>query len=777
MRVKNITPFVFGAKVTSRRPPQREMSVAVRGKLRLRPGEPVRPLEGLVEQGAMTAETFAEDDDDRKGEALYPGDFADFKLRADVLLKATCHPPRGRAVTECSVSFSVGAWSKTLRVVGRRVWTERLLGDAISDPAPFVAMPLTWANAFGGPGFAANPVGKGVGTLELPTVEVPSAPLRAKGDRPPPAGFGPISSAWAERAGKVGKEYGESYRKTQAPFYAVDFDWSHFNAAPADQQMKGYLRGDEEMTFKNLHAAAPSFSASLPGLRLRALVKGAKSATADIRMVLDTLFADLEEETLYLTWRGLTPVEEDDLVDVRTVLVASESLAEAPLPFEHYAAILEAFEKDPLEREKHLPPELFKASSAVPGPADPPRQPSEMLRALIGEQIAEMPPAERAAAETALRQADEMIAKSAAEREAAANDGSAAERRAKQTAAVRGLAERVKAMKEAAGAQGQPTAAFDELDQVLAHPVVARILNPTTEEPGPGKDFAGEDLSGQDLSGRDLRGSSFEGARLLKANLAGALLCDCNLKGALLAEADLTGADLTGADLTGAAMLGVRAAGANLSKTTLTRAILDQADLGGASLEGARGEMVVFASAVLSRVNFRGAALYKAFAMGAPLDGANFTRADLVLCLFLEMKAEGLVLQQARIERTSFARSDLRSADATDARGSGSIWSGATLDGASFGFTVLPDAQLPDVSARGASFFGADLRGARFYRAVLDGAQLGYANLASADLNKASLNGTILKGANLYDAKLMGAKGKGCDFSDAFTARARFEGS
>jgi uncharacterized protein YjbI with pentapeptide repeats len=775
MGIKNTTPFGVGVKVTAVEPQRRSISVIVRGTFRNRPGEPLVVATDPMEQRCLGAEVLAESGDEPAGESYYPGDFADFKVRADVLLKATCHPPGGR-VTECPVRFSVGARSKTLRVVGRRVWTERLLGPAISDPVPFTSMPLRWSNAFGGPGFPTNPVGKGLGTPELPTVEYPNALIRSKGDRSPPAGFGPISSNWPQRAFKVGKEYGASYRMTRAPFFAEDFDWSYFNAAPPDQQIDGYLRGDEEMTFTNLHPKAASFSARLPGLRLRAFVKNVKGEVADVRMNLDTLFADLEEEVLYLTWRGLTAVEEDDLKDVQTVLVASEPLAEAPLPLAHYVAILEEFERDPLERDKHIPPEMKQAIEAAQKAGEPPKPLSETIRTVLGAQLADMPPEQRTAVERSLSQADEMMAKGEAIQQQTANDvKEATTPRAKQAAAMRGVIERAKALREAATKNGIPSKQAEELDKVLADPALAKILNPSMEEPGPGKDFSGEDLSGEDLSGRDLRGTSFEGARMLKTKLAGACLAGCNLKRAILAEADLTGADLTGADLTQAVLMGVRAAGANLSKTTLAMTILDKADLTGASFEGAKGRMVAFASAILRNANFRAASFHKAFAKGAPLDGADFTGADLELCLFLEMNAPGLLLHGARLERTSFAKSDLTGAVVTEAHGSGSIWTGATLDAANFRRAVLPDANFTEVSARRTLFFLADLRRARFYRAVLDAAGFAGANLASAELRKASLHATLFKDANLYDAKLQGAKGKDTDFTGAFLARARFE--
>ncbi len=237
MKTKNLTPFDLGAKVTSRQPRHLEMALVARGTFRLSPGEPLTAVTDRLERGFLTADTFAEDDDERAGECLYPGDFADFKLKTDVMVRGTCHPPGGRVARECSVRVRVGAWSKALVVLGRRVWTESLVGKAISNPQTFTSMPLTWAHAFGGPDLAQNPVGMGAGTPELPNVEYPGARLQSKRDRPQPAGFGPINPAWTPRKEKVGKEYGETWRKKRAPFYAEDFDWSYFNAAPADQQL------------------------------------------------------------------------------------------------------------------------------------------------------------------------------------------------------------------------------------------------------------------------------------------------------------------------------------------------------------------------------------------------------------------------------------------------------------------------------------------------------------------------------------------------------------
>ncbi len=91
MRVQNLSPFLFGAKVTSRRPPRPEMVAIVRGTFQLVHGGAARVVEGLhplLAQGALTSEVSrGGEDGGRGGAAIYPDDFAAWKPRADVLLR------------------------------------------------------------------------------------------------------------------------------------------------------------------------------------------------------------------------------------------------------------------------------------------------------------------------------------------------------------------------------------------------------------------------------------------------------------------------------------------------------------------------------------------------------------------------------------------------------------------------------------------------------------------------------------------------------------------
>jgi uncharacterized protein YjbI with pentapeptide repeats len=776
MQTKNLTPFLFSAKVTSLRPAQMQMTMIVRASFKLCPNEPLAPIESLMEQGPMTADVFRDDDEDRSGECLYASDFADFKLHAEVLLAGTCHTPGARPMAECPVRFSVGSWSKSLLVVGRRVWTEKLLGAAISEPHPFTTMPLHYANSFGGPGYPRNPSGKGHGTPELPNVEHPGARVRSKGDRPEPAGFGPLSPSWPQRAGKLGTQYGAKWKKERAPFYAEDFDWTHFNAAPADQQLPGYLRGDEEIAFVNLHPAAPSFSTRLPALRIRAFAKDQKGIVREAPMPLDTLLVDLDKEKLVLTWRGLAPVEQDDLADVKTVLIASEKLGDASLPQAHYLGLIEAFEAEPLEIDKHVPGGRAALAALMAAEKDnaehPERTPAERAAAVLkNEDIFAMMPGEQGGGMSeALAKAKESFASATTPPEAPPNQGEVL------AALVANAGDAVKQLRALAEANGESLQDVEQMERMLDDPQVKRmiagLLPPRPEEIGPGKDLSGRNMIRMDLSGRDLSGANLEGANLMAANLAGARLAGANLKGAILMEANLSQADLSDANLSRAVLASARAPGADLRRATLDMALIHQADLEGATLAQAKGQMLVLSESDLTGADLRGCDLFKAVAEGAILERADFTEAKLVNCSFTRARAEGVTLAKALLPSTSFADSDLRGAKLTGVRGEGTNWSRAILEKADFSLAALPAAHFMEAKAAEARFSGADLRRSEFYRACLDRADFRKANLFGVSFNKAILNGTHFVDANLYDSRFLGASGKGCDFNGANLKRA-----
>lgn len=798
MRVKNLTPFLAGAKVTSRNPPRPEMTLVVRAAYVLAPGQPLRLPDGPfpLSQGSLSAETFREEDEQRAGECLYPGDFADFKLRADVLLRGACHAPRGRAVTECPVRFSVGAWSKTLRVVGHRAWVRDAAGETTTEPLGFTRLPIGYENAFGGPGYPDNPVGRGFGTEQLPNVEHPQRRPRTSADRLEPAGFGPLSPAWPERAGKLGVEYGESYQRDRFPYYPVDFDWAFFNAAPRDQQIEGYLRGDEEVSFQNLHPAAANFSVMLPGLRVRAFVNDERGRLREVRMVLDTLFADLEGERLYLTWRGVEPVADGDLRDVTSVLVAAEPLAEAKKPEADYRAALEAFERDPLEKGDVADDPLGLAAAMIGAPvaARPPKKALDPITALLRAKLGGAAGPEQAKIAAAIARMMKvrmppgvdlkaLIAKAVNDLPAAGPGpigGGLGAPRVPVGGALKKLLSNVAALKARAAQQGVHVPGLEKLDALAADPRLAALDPsfrppgaPPGPEPGPGQDLEGADLTGRDLTGADLAGANLRGALLSRAILRSANLSGARLQGAVLFEADLTDANLEGADLTGANLSSATADGARFDGGVLDKANTNRARFQGASFREVKAADALFEEGDFGRAKLQRGVFQRCSFDDATLAGADFTGATLVRCRFERARAEEGVFERAVLTGSSFSGASLTKARFLEARGEGAVFIGATVTLADFRFAVLPLAHFSDASGKEARFRAASLRGARFYRADLERATFAQADLLGVDFSKAKLAGAGLGGASLYDAKLIDSDVAGADFEGANVDRMR----
>ena len=85
-------------------------------------------------------------------------------------------------------------------------------------------------------------------------------------------------------------------------------------------------------------------------------MKDDKQRFREVPMSLDTLFADLDEGKLYLTWRGLDAIETDDTQGRRSGRSSPRrSSPTRRCPRRTTARCLEAFEADPLEIKDRVP--------------------------------------------------------------------------------------------------------------------------------------------------------------------------------------------------------------------------------------------------------------------------------------------------------------------------------------------------------------------------------------------------------------------------------------
>lgn len=181
------------------------------------------------------------------------------KHNTDVWLCGHAYSRNGQAVERMRVGFEVGSVRRYLDVYGDRYWQFGLLRETPSVPTPFVRMPLTWANAYGGDGpqgATGNPVGKGLekdarGLRPLPNLEHPMRHVENLLVRSPAMGVGPVPRDWPARAQYAGT-YDAAWQATRAPLQAADLDPRHWQVAVPEQQVAGHLKGGEPIVLDGL---------------------------------------------------------------------------------------------------------------------------------------------------------------------------------------------------------------------------------------------------------------------------------------------------------------------------------------------------------------------------------------------------------------------------------------------------------------------------------------------------------------------------------------------
>lgn len=731
MDVVNITPFIPAWFVTKFDPRAFSLVVLVKGTFRLADG---KPLAIAPEQQPPTGDLHVEDNPERA--LLYGFDFAPWKPKADVILSATAWAPASTEAAFVDAELRVGSIAKRLRVSGDRYWLGR--SDA-SQPKPFRSMPVSWERAFGGPGFAWNPLGRGnrevllgdeVKAYPVPNVESPTNLQRKRAEKLPPAGFGPIPSTWPQRADKAGK-CDKNYLKERWPYYPDSFDWAHFNQAPEDQQVEGYLKGDEEVLFRNLHPECAELRTRLPGLRIRAFLNERLKARQHLREVplrLDTFWADPGAGLAILVWRGNAQVRSEKLLEITNLLVADEKLQSSPLPLPAYEPIL--LQASLADEEEEEPEEVEAASD------DDEEQELDAQETEVAKAGAEPGTAAEA---------------SPAGQGAPAESGAAEQQPDEQSGAVTDT--------DVDETEPGP-------DEALTLPQVRQML--AVRSSFHGRDLSGLDLSGLDFSNLDLAEAILEGALLERANLSGA-----NLSGALLGQSNLSRAqclgtnfresDLTGAWLDEAILEGAILAAADLTGASLRRANLRRANAAEAILCEAD-----LSDAVLERANLNAADLCDARLHRANLREADLAEAALERAWGREVSAEG-----ARFSKLRAASCRLPGANFSRGVGEEAVWEMSELAGADFSGAVMPRAEFSAAFLADASFDGAELRDARLVEARLPRARLRRTNLFGASLDKADLSAADIAESNLYEATLMDADVRGTNFQSANLRRVR----
>lgn len=729
MRVLRDTPFAFGFLVYALRPPQRSLVVVVKGTF-VRGDDGAWAPAPADDQAGCSGEAHWDDDDAQS--LRDDSDFALHKPCAEVLLRGTFHAGAA-AVTSGVASFRFGPVQRALAVFGERTWSA--LGG-LSEPSPFLSLPLRWEYAYGGPGHATNPVGVGADRRAPPRIEDPLDLVTEPRSRPEPAGAFPIPRAWPQRARLTGT-YDRAWLKQRWPWLPADFDWDYFLSAPPAQRVPGYFRGDEEFAWSCLDPAQRLVEGQLPGLRARAFVQMEPLDGGEFREVplnLDTAVLDAENRRVLCTWRGVTPVASEALTEVAHLFYVHEPLdAQTPLA-ECRAWYLRRLAEEQADDdvEPAVPGEPPLAE--VLAPYHPALQalsidPGEFLAAL------ESPPTPITLAENRANLA-------------------------KLRASVEADGESLTEVLDAVSRDLDAVAAQEPVDGAARRELVmARLARGE-------RDFTGEDLTGADLSELDLRGLCLKDAVLRGATLDRSALDGADLSGADLGEVTARAARFVGANLTGVEAAGLVAPVADFSDATL-----DDAELPGATLDdtrwvGASCKGAVFADASLPRAQFQRATLD-----GADLDRATLPRADFTEASMHEASLEGARCAEAVFDRARLT--NLRAggrADLTGVRARHTFARDARLQD-----SVLDQADLSFSNLEGADFSQSNMVQTTLNQCVLRRASFRGAVMVGAVILKSDAMEACFEAARLSHADLRGTSCFGAAFWEAVTDDARWE--
>lgn len=593
----------------------------------------------------------------------YASDLAPYKPVADVLLTGAAFAPGGQAVPAFGITFAVGTWVKRLVVHGDRPW----FGTRAGPARPVRRQILRDDAAFGGPDFAANPVGRGRAATPqgwlLPNLELPEAPVTDPGFRGLPARLGPVPMTWPPRAGRAGR-FGTRWLAEDWPGFPAEFDWGFFNAAPPDQQWSGFLRGDEPVGLENLHPRHGRLTSRLPGVRPRCVVVRDTAdgpGHVDVAMNLDTLWLDSETLTLVLVWRGRLRTARADGADVRGLLVVEEDLTAPPADAARLARDL-AEAQAPASVSAAPPPEPVAATAPAPRPAPRPAPALAAGADLVGRDLAGINLSGRDLTGVDLR--DALL------------DG----------ADLSGCT-LTKARLDGAQLGGAVLAGARSAGARLAGADLSGVRLD-------GASLAGADLTDADLTDADLTGADLTDARLDRAVLRRAVLTDAQCGRAGLVGVDLTRARLdravfTLADLTGAILAEAVGAGVRFDDAILARASGENCRLAGGRFPRVRGAGSAWLGADLQATDWSGALLPRAVFQQARMAQAVLAGCDLATAILSHAVLPMAVLAGSQLRQARLEGADARQADFSDACCHGVDFNGARLDGAIWERTIL----------------------------------------------------------------------------------------
>jgi hypothetical protein len=267
---------------------------------------------------------------------LYESDYAPLKPRCDVLLNGSAYAPGGVPTERVVVGLRVGPIAKSFTVLGNRTWKYGLVSLTSTRPEPFVKMPISYDNAFGGiDDLNADPkkhrtylqnhagigyyesTGPGIDNKRMPNTEESTEPIRRPNGKYRPMAFGSIGRAWQPRPTYAGT-YDKKWLDNVFPFLPADFQDDYYQAAPIDQQMP-HPHGGELVELVNL---APSGRVvfPIPTLEVPIEFSHRKDGRKTIPGTIDAVLVEPDQGRFMVSWRAATPLKKN-MFEITQVVV------------------------------------------------------------------------------------------------------------------------------------------------------------------------------------------------------------------------------------------------------------------------------------------------------------------------------------------------------------------------------------------------------------------------------------------------------------------------
>lgn len=699
------------------------------------------------------------------------------KPAGEFLVFGSAYAPLNTQATEVAVTAQIGQLKKSLFARGDRHFNALGLASA---PQPFSSMPITPATAFGGAGFAANPLGKGAqkikaadGTsvLPLPNIETADKPIVMAGDTTPPAGFWAHGPDAPERARHLGN-FDQPWLKNTWPHLPDTTSLAYFQTAPADQRLGGFFRGDEPIQLGNMHPAQPSIASSLPKLRARCFINRRVAGGEE--------FSEIEAraETVWLfpglgcgivLYRAVTNTVDEDAEDILHVMAEWESMADAPLSFSHY-------HEEFLRRVPQTVQEVPAAAADVP--ADTPSAAMPAAAVAVPVAAAAVTPAEFLAGSPELQEVhllaaelnkntQEMMLKhgitpadlapylkeapeppvqslEAVEKMAADLQAHTRELMQKHNITDKDLAPFMpKPEVESANPLGEMEKAFLELQANTQATMQKTGLTQADIDAFMAKSPEMADMVGQP-------------APDIKAVMAGLAAV---MPAAALAKPKLDAPELELPEPEPEAPPAAHKLTRNevIARHALKQGFVSQ-DLSGLDLSGLDLAGADFSAALLEKTSFKDSRLAGAGFKGALLAGGDFSGADLSGAVLAGASAGSALFAKTRMDGVDASQGDFSAADFSQAQLGNANIAGSIFDG-----SKMAGVQAARCNAHQASFADCDLAGAsmveaRLTAAAFTGARLGKANFANTACDNAEFYGADATQANFTNANLKASR-------------------